>query len=121
MTAAVAGADPLAFDVERDDQTTSWRRAETEGITIRQRTTFGFVVRLTQSDDAHTCYIARDAGQYVGKCTCKGYKYNSGPCSHLCALRLSEQRDVVEIADVADALDSHDCPMCGRPMEDTDL
>lgn len=121
MSRAVNGADPLAFGVERDDQTTSWRRAQDEGTIIRQRTNFGFVVRLTQSDEAHTCYLARDGDEYRGKCTCKGYEYNRGPCAHLCALRVSERRGVVEIAQIDEALASHDCPMCGRPMEDTDL
>ena len=109
--------EPLVFD----PQSTQYQRALTNGHVIVSRSTYEFVVRLTDSDDGHTARVAREGGEYVGKCSCKGFEYHDGPCSHLAAVRIADHRDAIEIAHVDHAISTHECPMCGHSLEDMDL
>lgn len=83
---AVSG-DVLDFEAERDDETTSWERADGLAALIERASTYGWRVSLPDGGDTHSVALADESGAYVGWCDCKGYEYNVGPCAHLCSLR----------------------------------
>ncbi|WP_435362320.1 SWIM zinc finger family protein [Haloarchaeobius sp. DFWS5] len=41
--------------------------------------------------------IACDGDEYVGRCDCRGFEYQSGPCAHLCMIRKAEFIDAETI------------------------
>lgn len=107
----------LDFDAERDDETTSWERADPRSALIERLGRYGWKVMLP-GGDFHICGLGRRRdGQYDGFCKCKGYQYHEGACAHLCTLRKADflgdvettKGEVVQIAhsverdDLADA------------------
>lgn len=96
---------------------TSYNRAYSEGMVIRPRGRFTYLVRLTDSDDSHIAKIAVDNG-FVGTCGCKGYKHHDTPCAHLWALYVAQKREVIDIPNVREALSSPEkCPRCGMSVD----
>lgn len=59
---------PLDFKHERDESTTSWRRAEPH-VALIERTAWNYwLVTLPDGDHAHDVRLERDHGAYVGDC-----------------------------------------------------
>lgn len=97
-------------------------RAVNEGTIIRPRGRFTFVVRFCASDDGHEVRLSReitdDGEDYYGSCSCKGYRYNDGACSHLWAARLAEEWNVIQIPITSDVFETADeCPVCGSTVQ----
>lgn len=85
------------FDADTGEQSTSWERARPQKALIERMNRYGWKVLLPDGDHAHHVVLAREAGEYVGRChtfddedrltECRGWKYNDGPCAHLCTIR----------------------------------
>lgn len=112
MPTETAGPEPRELDFS-NTESTSYSRTYSEGMVIRPRGRFRYVVRFTDSDNSHISTIAKD-GPLVGYCNCKGDMHHDGPCAHLWALKIAEQREVIDIPHVREALSGGDsCPRCG--------
>jgi len=55
-----------------------------------------FVVERPDGD-GHVVELVAALGHYWGQCTCDGFQYNDGPCSHLCGLKRAEGAELIEI------------------------
>jgi len=86
-------SDPLDFRTEYDDQTGSWRRADSVNALIEPHNRYGWKVLLPDSDTVHELAIARERGAWVGWCDCKGYRCHDGPCAHLITIRQGHEVD----------------------------
>ena len=86
----------LNFLAERDNQTTSWQRADDDRALIEQTDTNRYRV-LLPGGDVHACHFAKERGGYVGRCDCKGFEFGDevSPCAHLCTLRKAEFVDAL--------------------------
>lgn len=56
-----------------------------------------FVVQRSPDEDSHRCELVLAFGQPWGSCSCDGYQYHDGPCSHLCAIWRAYQMDLTEV------------------------
>ncbi|WP_049919843.1 hypothetical protein [Haloarcula vallismortis] len=56
-----------------------------------------FAVERTEGDQGHVVELVEAVGHAWGQCDCDGFKYNDGPCSHLCGVWRAEHRGLVEI------------------------
>lgn len=104
---------PIDFEAARDDGGDSWDRADPRRATIARLTWDQWGVYIPGGDDAHVVTLKHDGHAYVGECDCKGDKFSTGPCAHLCTLRKAQfirAEDVtgepVDLADDADAVDT---------------
>ncbi|MCT9095266.1 hypothetical protein [Haloarchaeobius sp. HME9146] len=88
----------LDFEGERDGATTSWERADPEAALIERFSHFGYRVCLPGGSH-HMIAIACDGDEYVGRCDCRGFEYQTGPCAHLCTIRKAEFIDAETIDD----------------------
>jgi hypothetical protein len=76
-----------------------------------------WVVWMNDSETPHIAAIVEDGDGYSGCCSCDGWQYHDGPCTHLWALRRADAWDVISIATVKDALTRpFTCPSCGNPI-----
>jgi len=55
-----------------------------------------FVVERPDGD-GHVVELVSALSHYWGQCTCDGFEYHDGPCSHLCALKRAEGVGLVDI------------------------
>lgn len=104
---------PLDFQSARDDGGDSWDRADPRRATMARLSWDQWGVYLPGGEDAHIVTLRHDGRSYVGECDCKGDKFSSGPCAHLCTLRKAEFlgfKDItgkaVQLADETDAVDT---------------
>lgn len=81
-------AEPVDFLIERDERTTSWRRAApmADETRIERLNRFVWLVELPDGQP-HVTALVRDEAWYDGWCDCDGFQYQEGPCAHLCTLR----------------------------------
>lgn len=106
-----SGAEPEPLKFEK---TGTWARAEANGIIVKPYKGRHFVVRLTDSESGHVCSLSRDGdGEYRGYCSCRGYQYHDGPCTHLWALRIAERDNAVDLPEEPVGRPPS-CPQCGR-------
>jgi hypothetical protein len=56
-----------------------------------------YVVRREAGSEAHVVEIVEAYGEPWGRCSCDGYKYHSGPCSHLSGVWRAELAGMLEI------------------------
>lgn len=56
-----------------------------------------FVVRREPESDAHVVEIVEAHGEPWGRCSCDGYAYHDGPCSHLSAVWRAELEGLLDI------------------------
>ncbi|TKR27947.1 SWIM zinc finger family protein [Natronomonas salsuginis] len=81
---------PLNFTAEREQETTSFERADPTASLIEQRSPQSWTVSLPDGDGTHHVTLIQDYGVYIGRCTCEGFQYNEGPCAHLCTIRKAD-------------------------------
>ncbi|OYR59838.1 hypothetical protein DJ83_11130 [Halorubrum ezzemoulense] len=70
-----------------------------------------FVVRREPGADSHVVELVEALGHPWGSCSCDGYAYHDGPCSHLSAVWRAELEGMLEIPTArptAVAVDIHD-------------
>lgn len=121
---ATGALDRLDFRAVEEEHPDRYHRGSVASTSIVVDDADRFVVSHPDSDDSHVCRLAV-AGRlgYFGSCSCDGYEYHDGPCSHLCAIeRMAEighvdvphfdiQRAVGDVRDPeqerADAEDDH--------------
>ncbi|MEE6208617.1 hypothetical protein U3A55_00385 [Salarchaeum sp. III] len=80
---------PLDFPRERDNETSSWTRADPDRALIERTSRYAYFVTLPDGH-VHRCAYAVENGEYIGRCDCDGFRYHDGPCAHLCTLRKAE-------------------------------
>ncbi|CAI49255.1 SWIM zinc finger domain protein [Natronomonas pharaonis DSM 2160] len=110
----------LDFEAERDDGSESWDRSDPLNAVICRMSWREWAVALPDGDEAHICELHHDGRGYQGRCDCQGFKFHSGPCAHLIALRKADalglhdaRGDRIELAsddrrhadDIEDAVD----------------
>lgn len=76
----------LDFQAERDAGSTSWQRADPRAALVERWGRYGYLVTLL-GGSAHFCALGRRDEALRGFCKCKGFRYNDGPCAHLCTVR----------------------------------
>ncbi|WP_058365739.1 SWIM zinc finger family protein [Haloparvum sedimenti] len=76
----------LDFQRLAGTEETSWQRGEPRAASIKRASRIGWRVALP-GGEPHTVALAIDGGEWTGYCDCKGFKFNAGPCAHLCTLR----------------------------------
>jgi len=81
---------PLAFDPECAQETTSWQRADPVAASITRLGRYGFVVELPDGDPHVLAIGYPPDGDPEGWCRCKGFEHNDGPCAHLCTVRKAD-------------------------------
>jgi len=80
---------PLAFEVEKQRRTTSWKRAAPNDALLERQGWDEWLVTLP-GGTAHAARLHRENGAFVGACDCKGWEYrdhDESPCAHLCTVR----------------------------------
>lgn len=99
---------------ESDRASTSYTRATAAATLITIRGRFGYRVRLADGEDEHEVTLYRDRNGYRGCCDCPGFEFHSGPCAHLWAVKIGEQRGTLSIHAVEYTLNGEPCcPTCG--------
>lgn len=93
MSKKCPSVQPLDFEGERDDETTSFTRAEAARAGIWRTAWDEWRVALPDGDAIHDVTLRTDHGRYEGTCDCEGFQYNPGPCAHLCVLRKADTVD----------------------------
>ena len=81
------GVQVLDFEAERDNQTESFERADPVAALIEQRREHVWTVTLPDGNDTHSVVLIEESGEYLGRCSCDGFKFHDGPCAHLCTIR----------------------------------
>lgn len=94
---AVFDLDRLEFAAIRDAYPDRYEKVSLAAAQIVDDDGPRYVVKRPESDDAHICELVTSLAHAWGTCGCEGYKFNDGPCSHLCAVWRAEQNDLVEI------------------------
>ena len=56
-----------------------------------------FVVRREPGADSHVVELIEAYGEPWGSCSCDGYQYHAGPCSHLAAIWRAQLEELLEI------------------------
>lgn len=56
-----------------------------------------FAVERNDSDEGHAVELVETLSHYWGTCTCDGFGWNDGPCSHLCALKRADAKGLISI------------------------
>lgn len=104
-------SEPKTLDLESHDG--ARERGRSTGCMVRPKGRFHFVVRLTDSDDAHLALLGREGDELVGMCGCRGFRYH-GVCAHLVALERADELGVVELRSTSSVLsEPPECPQCG--------
>jgi len=104
----VEAAEPVDFLTERDDRTTSWERAApmADDTEIHRLNRYAWTVELPDGQP-HVAALVREDDWFSGWCDCDGFRYQDGPCAHLCTLRqgafIHVQTDDGETVEVDDA------------------
>lgn len=91
--------DRLEFDQLRETHPERYHRAGLASTSIVEEENGRFVVQRAESEDAHIVRLVDALGHPWGKCGCPGYKYDDGPCSHLCAVWRASLEGIVELPD----------------------
>lgn len=105
----------LNFRSERDNDTTSWQRADPRAPTeIERIDRTRFAVELPDGN-RHVTEVAKTPDGWVGRCSCRGFEFTTGPCAHLCTLRKGDYIGAVTVATTDDAL-TQECPRCGQAL-----
>ena len=93
---------------------TSFTRALKQATIITVRGRFDYRVRLADSEDEHEVLLYHDEYGYRGHCDCPGFKHHEGPCAHLWAIKIGEQRGTLSIHAIEHTLNGEPCcPTCG--------
>lgn len=88
----------LSFSEIRDTEPDRFQRVDLAAGRIVSDDGPRFVVSRNGSDSSHVVSLVDALGHYWGSCSCDGFqKWNSGPCSHLCAVFRAENEGLVEI------------------------
>lgn len=105
----------LNFRAERDDGSTSWKRADPGTALVERTSPVDYTVTLP-GGDSHTVVYGREREAFVGWCDCRGFEYadEGSPCAHLCTLRQAEWSHNHLGADPA-ARDVHERPIEAGP------
>jgi hypothetical protein len=77
----------LHFEAERDEETESFQRADPTTALIEQRREHVWTVTLPDGNDTHSVVLIEESGEYVGRCTCDGFRFHDKPCAHLLTIR----------------------------------
>lgn len=56
-----------------------------------------YIIQATDSDTSHVTQLVKAVSHPWGHCTCDGYQYNDGPCSHLCAVWRAHLKNYIEL------------------------
>lgn len=65
-----------------------WQRGRPGGAFVNphDETPGRWIVRRQGADEWHECVLCRVGSDPYGSCDCDGWRFNQGPCSHLCAV-----------------------------------
>jgi hypothetical protein len=89
---AMDGVERLPFDEVREEYPDRWDRALESDAELTEGDRPGqYVVRLLPDGDGHNLAIAKTSGddpEFFGWCSCQGNEHHSGPCAHLCWVRM---------------------------------
>jgi len=103
---------PIDFQAARDNGGDSWERADPRDATLARLRWDTWGIALPDGEDAHVAKLRHEGRGYVGTCDCDGFKFHSGPCAHLVALRKAEfigatdvRGEPVHIADETEPFD----------------
>jgi hypothetical protein len=96
----------LDFEAERDRGGDSWERADPHAALVEQFGRYGYRVTLP-GGSVHHLALGHESGVYEGRCDCRGFEYQDGPCAHLCTVRKA-----VDLA----LTDDRDHPVTIQPM-----
>lgn len=88
----------LAFSEIRETHPDRWDKADLAETSISSLESPGeWVVQRSPDDDSHVVELVRAFSQAWGHCSCDGFQFHDGPCSHLCAVWRAFQRDLVDV------------------------
>lgn len=88
--------DRLDYQMVRNAYPDRYNRGELASVSIMPQKAGRFVVKFPDSDDGHQSVLANAPAGYFGTCSCDGYDYHDGPCSHLSILRRAVSASLVE-------------------------
>ena len=89
--------DRLSFDQKRHQNPELYEKADLAATSIKTRKRGEYVVQRGESDTAHPCSLVIAADEAYGHCSCDGFGYNSGPCSHLCAVWRAHHAGILQL------------------------
>jgi len=87
----------LTFSEIREEHLDRYHKADLAATSMIETEPGEFIVSRGESDRSHLCTLVLAAREAYGHCTCDGYTYNSGPCSHLCALWRARSYGLIEL------------------------
>lgn len=109
----------IRFERRLSEDDIRQHRGETTPCVIRPMTRTSYAVRLTDSEDSHVVNIVQDGEAFSAACTCDGFRYHDGPCSHQWAVYYADKRQAIDIEPIDDVLaEPGICPMCGADHHD---
>lgn len=88
--------DRLNFSQVRDAYPDRYEKVDLAADKIVSDDGARFVVQR-DGGDGHVCQLVESLSHVWGTCSCDGYQYNDGPCSHLCGIWRAESAGLVEI------------------------
>jgi hypothetical protein len=110
--------DRLDYGDVRDSKPDHYHKADLLASTVVSDDPGRYVVSRGESDSSHVVELATWSGEWWGACSCDGYAYNDGPCSHLCLLHRLERRDLLDVPQAT--VHGIQCDVHGRQQEIAD-
>jgi hypothetical protein len=93
----IADLDVLAFDELKAEHPDRYEKADLAATSVVEESDGRFIVQRAESDESHVARLVETVGHPVGKCSCDGYQWHDGPCSHLSAVWRMEHHGLVEL------------------------
>jgi hypothetical protein len=91
--------DALDFNELRDTNPEKYQKVCLAASSIREIQPGKWSVKRDGATDAHAVELVTDdaLGLLFGSCTCKGFKFHDGPCSHLSAVYRARDAQLVTL------------------------
>jgi hypothetical protein len=89
--------DVLSFSELKAENPDRYEKASLAGTAVVDQGAGRFIVQRDGAEESHIVRLLETAGHPVGKCSCDGYEYHDGPCSHLAAVWRMQLADLLEL------------------------
>ena len=89
--------DRLEFAPIQEAYPERWDKCDLAQMSITETEPGEYCVQREPNSDAHVAHLAIVLHEPYGKCSCDGYEYHDGPCSHLCGLWRAHQAELIQI------------------------
>lgn len=76
----------LNFNQLRETHPDRYQKADLAAFSAVESDPGRWATQRGPSEDSHVTQLVRNEGRFLGDCSCEGFDYNDGPCSHLCGL-----------------------------------